>query len=202
MNYFEKYRARIREVLDETLITDARCEPLDPEEGIAQWSAKSRATVDASGHHFFAGNGASAMMASHMAIDCTKNAGFNATAFNDAAMLTAVGNDIGYDSVFAYPLQRYSKPGDLLVTISSSGSSPNIIKALKTAKEMGLTTVTLSGMRTNNPCRDLGDINIWVPGRTYGIVECAHQVILHCWLDHYMDIRDWDETGFQTADAK
>jgi len=202
MNYFENYRARIRDVLDQTRITDRAGEPLDHEIGIERWSALSRAVVDCSGHHFLAGNGASAMMASHMAVDCTKNAGFNATAFNDAALLTAVGNDIGYDAIFAYPLERYARSGDLLITISSSGNSPNILNGLNKARELGLKSVTLSGMRPDNRSRNLGDLNFWVPGRTYGIVECAHQVLLHCWLDHYMDIRDWEETDYQTAYAK
>ena len=72
---------------------------------------------------FFVGNGASAMMASHMAADASKNGGFRAMAFNDQALMTAVSNDICYEQSFAMPLKRFANPGDMLVTISSSGNS-------------------------------------------------------------------------------
>lgn len=195
MNYYQHYRNRIRDVLDGLEITDRDGRAVDPETGLADWSAMSKETARAGGHHFFAGNGASAMMASHMAVDCTKNGGFNAMAFNDAALLTAVGNDIGYDAVFSYPLNRYGKAGDVFITISSSGNSPNIVNGLKQARDLGLKLMTLSGMKPDNQSRRLGDLNFWVPGLTYGMVECAHQILLHCWLDQVMDIREWDMLG-------
>lgn len=192
MSYYQNYRSRLREVLNDAEMNSPEGHRLDLESGLEQWCRQTERTARSGGHHFFAGNGASAMMASHMAVDCTKNAGFNATAFNDAALLTAVGNDIGYDSVFSYPLERYGRAGDVLVTISASGNSPNILKGLQAARDRGLFRVTLTGMRRDNQARRMGDLNIWVPGRTYGIVECAHQVLLHCWLDKVMAICDWD----------
>jgi D-sedoheptulose 7-phosphate isomerase len=75
----------------------------------------------------------------------------------------------------------------MLVTISSSGNSPNIISALHAAVQLGLVTVTISGMDGNNRSRRMGLLNFYVPATRYGLVEASHQVILHCWLDCYMD---------------
>ena len=75
----------------------------------------------------------------------------------------------------------------MLITISSSGNSPNIIKAINTARELGVFIVTLSGKKEDNQSRRLGDLNFYVPLDTYGLVESAHAVLLHCWLDMYLD---------------
>ena len=84
---------------------------------------------------FLIGNGGSAGIASHMAADACKNGGLRALAFNDAALLTATANDLAFDEVFSLPLERHARKGDLLVTVSSSGNSPNIVKGLECADE-------------------------------------------------------------------
>ena len=110
---------------------------------------------------------------------------------SDSAMLTALGNDIGYEEVFSAPLRWYAEAGDQLITISSSGNSPNILRALEAARELGLSIVTLSGLRPDNSSRKLGDLNFYVPAKTYGIVESVHQVLLHLCLDRFMGIQEW-----------
>jgi D-sedoheptulose 7-phosphate isomerase len=137
---------------------------------------------------YFVGNGASATMASHMAADFSKNCGCRAMAFNDIALMTAVSNDIHYEDCFAVPLMRFADPKDLLVTVSSSGNSPNVIKAIERARTMGLVVITISGMNPDNRSRTMGDLNFWVPAETYGMVEASHQALLHCWLDTYLDL--------------
>jgi D-sedoheptulose 7-phosphate isomerase len=107
-------------------------------------------------------------------------------AFNDAAMLTATANDLAYDQVFSLPLQRLGRPGDLVIAISSSGNSPNIVRALETARQLDLGAVTVSGMRPDNRSRTLGQINLHVPLPRDGWVESAHQIVLHYWLDQYL----------------
>ena len=134
------------------------------------------------------GNGASAAMASHFAADACKNGGLRAQTFGDASLLTATGNDLAFDQLFALPLQRLARAGDLLVTISTSGSSPNILKALECARTMDLRIVTLSGRRPENPSRTQGDLNFYVPNDRYGWVESAHYVVLHYWLDQYLNV--------------
>jgi D-sedoheptulose 7-phosphate isomerase len=97
-------------------------------------------------------------------------------------------------------LGYYSKKGDLLVTISSSGNSLNIIKSIEMAREKGMGVVTFSGLKPDNQSRKMGDLNFYIPAKTYGIVECAHQVLLHVWLDQYMGVVEWNRTECQNMD--
>ena len=136
---------------------------------------------------FFVGNGASASMASHFAADVAKNAGIRTNVFTDTALMTALANDLCYEEVYAEPLRWNMKAGDMLVAISSSGNSPNIVRAVKTAKKLNGTVVTLSAMGEDNAIRRLGDLNFYVPVQTYGLAETAHAAILHYWMDMLED---------------
>lgn len=187
MDYFTRYKASLAEILDKTAVTDKAGKSLDAEAGFDAWCEMTRAVQDAGRTLFFIGNGASAMMASHMAVDAGKNGGIRSTAFNDAALLTAVSNDVAFEQCFAEPLRRIGGRDDLLVTISSSGNSPNIITAIDAVHEMGMQVVTLSAMSPDNRSRGKGDLNFHVPANTYGLAEAAHQVLLHCWLDLFME---------------
>lgn len=174
--------------LNQLAVTALTGEMLPVADGFARWVSITR-DVQSRGHHiYFIGNGASAMMASHFAADACKNAGLSAMAFNDAALLTATANDVAFEEVFALPLRRVARAGDLLTAISSSGNSPNILRALDAARAMSMTTVTLTGMSADNRARAKGDLNFYVPLSRYGWVECAHQLILHYWLDQYLNL--------------
>lgn len=168
-------------------VTSDKGDVLDHDTGLSRWCDWTRNVKREAKTMFFIGNGASAMMASHMAVDSSKNGGVRSLAFNDAALLTAVSNDISYDKSFAFPLKRFADNGDLLITISSSGNSPNVIEAITVAREIGLQVVTLSGMKPQNRSRQLGDLNFYIPAATYGLVESCHQTLLHCWLDKFME---------------
>ncbi len=139
-----------------------------------------------SGALHFIGNGASASMASHMAADWLKTARVRAFCYNDAALMSACANDLGVEHVFRLPIERMAIPGDTLVAISASGESPNIIEGIKAARRYGCRVVTLTGKASWNRVRSLGDVNIYVPSDSYGIVETCHAAILHAWLDHYV----------------
>jgi D-sedoheptulose 7-phosphate isomerase len=131
----------------------------------------------------FIGNGASASIASHMAVDFWKNAGIEAVAFNDASLLTCLSNDFGYEYVFSKPLEMFAKKGDMLVAISSSGKSKNILQAVKIARKKGCRIITLSGFLQGNPLSRLGDLNFYVPASEYGHVEIMHHSICHYTLN-------------------
>ena len=132
---------------------------------------------------FFIGNGGSAAIASHMAADFSKNGGCPALAFNDPAALTCFANDLGYAEVFTNQLKLHARGGDVLFAISSSGQSANIRTAAMWATDKGVYTVTLSGFRHDNPLRQLGSENIYVPSSSYGVVEITHLACLHAVLD-------------------
>ena len=127
------------------------------------------------GRVIFIGNGGSAGIASHLAIDLSKNAGVPATCFNDASAITCLANDYGFEEWLAHAVRLNARPSDCLVAISVSGRSKNVLNAVAKAREMKLAVVTMSGMSPDNPLRSLGDVNYWVDSRSYNIVETAHQ---------------------------
>jgi nucleoside-diphosphate-sugar epimerase/phosphoheptose isomerase len=134
----------------------------------------------------FIGNGASAAIASHMSVDFWKNAGVKAIAFNDSSLLTCVSNDYGYKYVFQKPIEMFASRGDVLVAISSSGSSENILSGVDEARKKGCKVITLSGFSEDNPLSEMGDINFYVPARAYSHVEIMHHSICHYTLDIIM----------------
>ena len=174
--------------LRDLTVTAAGGRLLAAADGFARWVQITHDGQRRGQHLYLAGNGASAMIASHFAADACKNGGLSAMTFNDPALLTATANDVSFREVFALPLRRIGRAGDLLITISSSGNSPNILRALETARSMSIQIVTLSGMCSDNRARAMGDLNFYVPSRRYGWVECAHQLILHYWLDQYLNL--------------
>jgi D-sedoheptulose 7-phosphate isomerase len=152
-------------------------------EGIDRFLEIGRAAHDRGNKLILIGNGASATMASHFASDFSKNAGIRALAVNDGAMLTALVNDIGPEAVFAQQIEFYAQAGDVLVAISSSGASPNILAAVAEARKRGCSVVTFSGFDPSNPLRQSGGLNFHVPAEEYGFVEVTHTALIHAILD-------------------
>lgn len=132
---------------------------------------------------FFVGNGGSAAIASHMAADFLKAGGCRSMCFTDGALVTCLANDEGYRHVFSIPLAAYAQQGDLLVAISSSGKSENILNAASVAAAMNMDIITLSGFAADNMLRNFGNVNFWVDSDRYGVVEVAHHAICHSILD-------------------
>jgi D-sedoheptulose 7-phosphate isomerase len=126
----------------------------------------------------FAGNGASAAIASHCALDFTKQAKIRSICFNDSAFITAFANDFGYENWVEKAISFHGEKGDISILISSSGSSPNIVNAAKYAKDNGIPVISFSGFEENNPLNQLGDVNFWVPSQAYNIIENIHQIWL------------------------
>ena len=196
-NYFKKYCEAHDVALAKLEITSIDGEIITQDIGFDALCEISGKLADNGCQKYFVGNGASAAFANHMALDWSKNGGVPSHAFANSALNTAMGNDLGFDEAFSAPLGYYAKKGDLLITISSSGNSENILKSIEVAREKGMTVVTFSGLKPDNKSRKKGDLNFYVPAKTYGIVECAHQVLLHAWLDKYMGVVEWEREGFQ-----
>ncbi len=131
-----------------------------------------------------AGNGASAAIASHCATDLTKNARVRAVTFNEASFITCLANDLGYENWVAEAIAYHGDRGDAAILISSSGKSPNMLRAAEACGAMGVEVITLSGFDPQNPLRKLGKLNLWVDSRAYNIVENMHQI----WLTAVADL--------------
>lgn len=186
-DYAFHYFHDIEQGLRNMTAANAAGRPLSVDEALELWADTCEENRKRQGLFFFCGNGASATMAEHMSHDCFQNADFLTQTVSETSHLTAISNDLSYEDVFSYRIGKTMKENDMLITISSSGNSPNIIKAIKKAKELGVFVVTISGKDENNRSRSLGDLNFWVPLPTYGMAESAHAVLLHCWLDLYLD---------------
>ena len=164
-----------------------------------EWSVgAARSVCDQGGKIIFAGNGGSAAIASHMATDYSKNGGLRAWAMNDGSMVTCLANDFGYEQVFAKQIEFHGRPGDMLVAISSSGRSANILAAVKAARKLGCTVLTLSGFKPDNPLRKTGDMNVYLDSAAYGYVEIGHLALCHAILDYSME---WARDGRVVASA-
>jgi len=161
----------------------ARGRNLGVEEGFRAWRDLTARLREQGGTIYLIGNGASASMASHMAADLAKTAHVHTEVFSDLSLITAISNDMGYEHVFAEPLARRARSGDMLVAISSSGKSPNVLTAATAARRMKLAVVTLTAMAAGNPLRKAGTLNVYVPAGTYGLAESCHAVVLHHWMD-------------------
>ena len=163
-DYFARYRQALLE-------TDVRGLLIQ----LKDWM---RAAQEAGRKVIIAGNGGSAAMASHCAVDLTKNAGIRSVNFNEADLITCLANDFGYERWLEQALRFYADPGDLVILISSSGKSPNMARAARYAVEKGLTVVTFTGFAPDNPLKQIGHLNFWVDSRAYNIIEMVH----HMWL--------------------
>ena len=182
-DYIIRNKEKLKRLLDETGATDRSGSVLVLEEALEKAAAMITERANTRKKAILIGNGASAAMASHIATDLWKNGGVRAIAFNDASGLTCVSNDFGYEHVFEKPLEMFADHGDMLIAISSSGRSENILSAVKRAMENKLKIITLSGFKEDNPLRAMGDINFYVPSDSYGQVEVIHHSICHCLVD-------------------
>jgi D-sedoheptulose 7-phosphate isomerase len=135
------------------------------------------------GKVIFIGNGGSMGIATHMAVDFSKAGGIRAIALGDGATLTCIGNDFGFHDVFSRQIEWHGHACDVLIAISSSGKSPDILNGVSAARSRGAKIVTFSGFGDDNPLRRAGDVNCYVRAQQYGFVEVAHQAILHAILD-------------------
>ena len=132
---------------------------------------------------FFIGNGGSAAIASHMTADFMKNGGMKTYSLYDNSVTTCMGNDYGYEYIFSRPIEFLANEGDLLVAISSSGNSQNIVNAIRVAQEKCMQIITLSGFERKNRIGGAGRYNIYVPVCHYGMVESIHNLILQQIVD-------------------
>ena len=125
-----------------------------------------------------AGNGGSAAMASHVAVDFTKQGGIRTVNFNEPDLITCFANDYGYEHWVAKAIEFYGDEGDVVILISSSGSSKNMVNAAQTAKQLGMQVITFTGFNPINPLNKEGVLNFWLDSKAYNIIENTHQIWL------------------------
>ena len=175
--FFERYEDQFNEVLRQSFSQNKK--ELIKLISVLRKLGKSNRVI-------LVGNGGSAAIASHASIDFNKVANIRSINFTDNSNMTALSNDIGYNNVFSENIKYFANKNDVLIAISSSGNSINIINAIKIARKMKFSKViTFTGMKPNNKVRKLGDINIWVNSHIYNYIENTHQIILLSCIDSF-----------------
>ncbi len=185
----ENYYFQIEKLFKSVEVKDSQSKSINFYAGVADAAKLIQKQSSFRKKLIFIGNGASAAISSHMASDFCKNAHIKAITFNDASLLTCICNDLGYKYVFEKPLEILGEGGDVLIAISSSGKSENILKAARMALRKKMKVITLSGFSMNNPLSKLGELNFYVSSTNYGLVEVIHHSICNCFLDLILQSR-------------
>ena len=134
---------------------------------------------------FVFGNGGSSSIADHFFTDMVKNTDYKIVNFNHTGIVTCFSNDYGYEKWVHKSILKYGQKGDLIILISASGESRNIINAAKVSKKIGFSNIiTLTGFNKKNSVSKLGSINIWVNSRNYNCIENIHQIFLLSIIDY------------------
>ena len=184
--YFQK----VFELLSATQVTGHEGKKLTLDEGGEQAAQVILSLLANSNKAMVIGNGGSAALASHTHNDLCKSVGVPSLVFTEVPLLTALTNDNGYVVAFEQQLALWAKPGDLLIAISSSGRSENILRAVQVSLSRDCHVITLSGFQADNPLRALGEINFFTPVEDYGYVESAHAVLLHFITDRAITLKN------------
>ena len=186
VNTISSYRTLLNKAIDGLVVTDDNSKELGGFEKSAEIIAREALLCNASGGQvIFIGNGGSAAICSHCAIDWWKNGKVKTRVFYGESQITCLANDYGYEYIFSKPIEDLTKSNDLLIAISSSGMSVNILNGVKAARVVGMRVITLSGFANDNPLNIMGDLNIYVPSSEYGFVELIHQILLHAASDAF-----------------
>ena len=156
---------------------------LSLEQGTCEALSLLGKTKNNSGNVYIIGNGGSAAVASHIHNDFCNVGGLRSMTLHEPAVLTCFTNDYGYEHAFSTLIEKMAGKNDLLIAISSSGQSKNILNASIAMRACQGTVITLTGFAANNPLRTTGDLNFWVNSSNYGLVEIAHLFTLHHWSD-------------------
>lgn len=182
MIFAEQYKTELLRALDGIDLTEVQ--------SAIEWFAQAR---DENRHIFVCGNGGSAATASHFACDIVKGASFNRDsrfrimALTDSlATMTAYSNDVSYECVFVEQLKNFAQPGDLVMAISGSGNSPNVLRAIEYGNSIGCKTLALTG-RDGGKLGRLAQKNIQIAVPHMGRIEDAHMVVCHMIAYYFMD---------------
>ena len=185
---FDDYFQRLADLCCSLEVTDFDGECTTVDRGIQE---TARAVLDCKSSRSVVaviGNGGSSAIAAHLQADLSHACGISTLVFQDTPILTAIGNDDGYEDVYRKQVDLWINAGDVLIAISSSGESRNILSACARSRDRGARVVTLSGFSPNNALRAMGSLNFHVNSRHYGFVELAHGVLAHFLSDRVLDL--------------
>lgn len=180
MKPFNDYLQELHSLVARMTISDRAGKVLDAEDGFHLITSSLQRVKADRRKVMIIGNGGSAAIASHLQNDLCKAGGIRAMVFTEPPLLTALSNDISYIAAYRELINLWADKGDMLIAISSSGRSQNILDAVNAARHAGCSSIiTLSGFHPENSLRGMGDLNCYIASNEYGYVELAHSVIAH-----------------------
>lgn len=187
----KEYFQSLTEVLEAVKITDDRGSLVPMQLGAQRATEMILATGQKpeKAKIMLVGNGGSAAIVSHMHNDLSKAVGLRAMVFHETPLLTAMANDHSYEEAYERIAEVWAEEGDLLIAVSSSGQSENILRAAKICQSKGAKLLTFTGFNPQNSLRAMGDLNFYVPADSYGLVEVVHMALAHYLTDSAMAVR-------------
>ena len=177
---FEKYFKNYNQSIF-NLLNDLDISLIDKSVELIQECKKNK------GKTYIIGNGGSSSIASHVSVDFAKVANVPSNTFNNANLITCFANDYGHENWIKEAIKAYTQKNDILILISRSGNSKNIINAAKYCNENNIRLITLSGFDKSNPLAKLGDVNIHINSNNYNYIEMSHHIILLSIVDIFAD---------------
>jgi len=189
-DFLNKYFSGFKNAIENIVVTDSKSNSINFSDAIESINKLLILLQMNNKKVMMIGNGGSAGICSHQAVDYWKNGKIKAVTFNDSSLLTCISNDFSYAEVFSKPIEMFGEEGDMVYCISSSGKSANILNAAKAAKEEKCNIITFSGFDEDNPLRKEGIFNFYIPNYSYGLVEILHLFIIHAILDAKMFNQD------------
>jgi D-sedoheptulose 7-phosphate isomerase len=184
-----RYLTDFSEILGKIQVTHPEKGTVALDDGIDEAVEKIGSLAADSRKALLLGNGGSAALVSHMQNDLCAAVGVRAMVFNEAPLLTALTNDFGHESAFKRLIELWADRGDLVIAVSSSGRSKNILNAVQAAVNQGCQVITFSGFQADNPLRAMGELNFYIGSNSYGFVEACHMTLLHALTDLAMTRR-------------
>lgn len=188
------YFSRLHHLLSGVAVSAFGAEQLSAEEGVRKAVELIASAKLNSGKVIVVGNGGSASIASHMALDLWNAAGVKSLTFNESSQLTCLSNDYGYEQAFSKALEMFGEENDVLIAISSSGRSQNIINAVRTSRDIGLKVISYSGFCKQAPLVTVSDLNFFIDSDEYGCVEVAHMALTHHLTDVLANMRQAEKS--------
>ena len=182
-----KYVSDINEVIKNLLVTDKKGDKLSINHGCDGFIELVKKVKEDRKKIIIIANGGSVSTASHFQNDLVKACNVRALIYSDQPLLTALANDLGYEHIYDVPFKLWIDKDDLLIIISSSGESKNLINVSNYAQDKEIKIITLTGFKSDNYIRNQGDINFYLDSYSYGIVENAHAIITHFITDKIKD---------------
>jgi len=189
----------LNKLITKTVCTTKEKEQIKLQDAFSVFKTLLLQMKNENGVGYIIGNGGSAGIASHFCTDLMKTLKLPACTLVDSNLLTCLSNDFGYDKSYSEALKVILKKQDILIAISSSGNSLNIVNAAKIAKEKKTKVITLSGFSELNSLRKLGDLNFWLNKIDYGLVEMGHFFILHSVVDLFKKIEELELVSTNNA---